>query len=265
MKQQIISHLTPAHPWGENLLWFDTIDSTNTHAKALAAAGAPHGTVLIADTQTGGRGRMGRSFLSPGGVGIYMSVILRPNCRAEDLMHLTCAAAVAVCDAVEEVTGLRPGVKWINDLVSGKQKLAGILTEMRVDPQSGLVSYAIVGIGLNCCQTAGDFPPELPMAASLSMVLGKPIDRSAVAAAMIRHLHIMDAALFAKKSTIMDRYRAGCITIGQAVAVHGYDQIRHGTALSVEDDGALTVRFDDGHIQSVSAGEVSVRGMYGYV
>ena len=265
MKEQILSHLTPGYPWGENLLWFDTIDSTNTHAKALANAGAPHGTVLIADSQTGGRGRMGRSFLSPGGMGIYMSVILRPHCQAEELMHLTCATAVAVCDAVEESTGLRPGIKWINDLVSGKQKLAGILTEMRVDPKTGLVDYAVVGIGLNCCQRKENFPPELPMAASLAMVLNKEIDRSAVAAAMIRHLHRMNDRLLTEKAEIMDHYRTGCITIGRAVAVHGHDQVRHGTALSVEDDGALRVRFEDGTIRSVSAGEVSVRGMYGYV
>ena len=265
MKEQILSHLTPGHPWGENLIWFDETDSTNTQAKALASAGAPHGTVLIADRQTGGRGRMGRSFLSPGGVGIYMSVILRPNCRPDQLMHLTCATAVTMCDALEASTGLRPGIKWINDLVFEKQKLGGILTEMALDTRTGLVQYAIVGIGINCCQKKGDFPQELPMAASLSMVLHKEIDRSKVAAAMIEALENMGRSLLSEKHAIMDRYRRDCITVGQDVSVHGFDAVRHGRALSVDDDGAMTVEFLDGHTESVHAGEVSVRGMFGYV
>ena len=104
----------------------------------LASQGAPHGTVLIADRQTGGRGRMGRSFLSPPGVGIYMSILLRPECAPQELMHLTCAVAAAMCRAVECAAGLRPGIKWTNDLVWGKQKFAGILTEMGLNAAGGV-------------------------------------------------------------------------------------------------------------------------------
>ena len=110
MKEQIISFLAESCPWQDSLLWFDTIESTNTTAKHLAREGAPQGTVLIADHQTGGRGRRGRSFHSPAGSGIYMSLILRPNCLPSQIMHLTCAAAVALCDAVEESCGIRPGI-----------------------------------------------------------------------------------------------------------------------------------------------------------
>ena len=141
MKQRILDHLPRNHPWAGNIHYFDTIDSTNTEAKRLAAAGAPHGTVLIAGHQTGGRGRMGRSFHSPAGLGIYLSVILRPECAPGDLMHLTCAAAVAMCDAVENAAGFRPGIKWTNDLVYGKRKLGGILTELAFG-SSGRVDYA---------------------------------------------------------------------------------------------------------------------------
>ena len=111
MKEQIIRNLRESCHWQDSLLWFDSIDSTNTMARELARQGAPHGTVLIADHQTGGRGRRGRSFHSPAGSGIYMSVILRPRCAPQQIMHLTCASAVAMCDAVEAATGLRPGIK----------------------------------------------------------------------------------------------------------------------------------------------------------
>lgn len=264
MKDAIISLLPPAHPWADRIQYFDTIDSTNTQAKKLAAAGAPHGTVLIAGHQTGGRGRMGRTFHSPAGLGIYLSVILRPRCAPAELMHLTCAAGTAMCDAVESFAGFRPGIKWINDLVHQGRKLGGILTELSLDA-SGHVNYAVVGIGINCCHTIEDFPPEIrDMAGSLSMAAGKPISPARVAAAMIHSLCRMDRRLLVEKPAIMDRYRADCVTIDQEVRVMT-DPPRQGFALDVDDDGALVVRFDDGRTETVNAGEVSVRGMYGYV
>ena len=265
MKDQILKNLTESCPWQDSVLYFDSIDSTNTRAKELAAQGAPHGTVLIADHQTGGRGRLGRSFLSPAGTGVYLSVILRPGCAPGQLMHLTCAAAVAMCDAVEEAAGFRPGIKWTNDLVYKNRKIAGILTELRIGP-NGLVDYAVVGIGINCCQQEEDFPPELrTMAGSLAMVSGKAVDRAEVAAAMIRALHEMDRHL-TDKAGFMDRYRRDCITVGREISLLKADgSVRHGTALSVDDEGALVVRFRDGTTEAVSSGEVSVRGMYGYL
>lgn len=266
MKEQILSYLSPQCPWGDHLHYYPSIDSTNTRAKAMAAAGAPHGTVLIADSQTAGRGRLGRSFLSPAGSGIYMTVILRPHCRPDGLMHLTCAAAVAMCGAIESVAGLRPGIKWINDLVIGKRKVAGILTELSVDPASGLAQYAVVGIGINCSQRQADFPEELrEVATSLALAAGKPIDRPRLAAAMIEAFWQMDGSLLAGRTAIMARYRENCMTLGRAVSVHHFDTVRHGTALDIAEDGALLVRFSDGHTEAVNAGEVSVRGMYGYV
>ena len=265
MKQEILSHLPPNHPWAETLHWFDTIDSTNTEAKRLAAVGARHGTVLIAGHQTGGRGRMGRSFHSPAGLGIYLSVILRPDCSPAELMHLTCATAVSMCDAVDAAAGFRPGIKWTNDLVHGKRKLGGILTELSLNAD-GTVNYAIIGIGINCRHTTADFPEELrDMAGSLSMVTGVSADTAKVAAAMIDALYSMDQCLLGEKAAIMDRYRADCVTIGQEVSVHRFEEVRHGTALGVDDAGGLTVRFEDGHTETVAAGEVSIRGMYGYL
>lgn len=265
MKQQILSRLSPAYPWKEHFQYFPELDSTNDRLKAMARQGAPHGTVLLADRQTGGHGRMGRSFLSPGGVGIYLSILLRPNCAPGDLMHLTCATAVAMCEAVEAAAGLRPGIKWTNDLVSGKRKLGGILTELGLSP-NGTVDYAIIGIGINCCQQLSDFAPEIQsIAGSLSMVTGKPINRAEVAAAMMDALHRMDSRLLTGKDAMLEAYRRDCITVGRDISLLRGDEVRHGRALDVDENGALVVRFADGHVEAVNSGEVSVRGMYGYL
>ncbi len=265
MINAIVSHLPKDFPWKDHIHWFDSIDSTNTRAKQLAAQGAPHGTVLIADSQTGGRGRLGRSFHSPAGSGIYLSVILRPQCHASKLMHLTCATGVAMCSAVESGCGIRPGIKWTNDLVFGKRKLGGILTELSLDAE-GQASYAIVGIGINCSQMESDFPSEIcPIATSLQIQTGNETDRSRVIAAMLVSLEEMSQKLLKQKEQIMAQYRKDCITVGQEISVVAGDSIRHGTAISVDDDGALLVCFSDDHIETVNSGEVSVRGMYGYI
>jgi BirA family biotin operon repressor/biotin-[acetyl-CoA-carboxylase] ligase len=264
MKEQILSHITAACPFRDTLHWYSTVDSTNTLAKHLAQQGAPHGTVLIAGHQTGGRGRMGRTFHSPQGHGIYYSLLLRPDCKAEELMHLTCAVGTAVCDAVEAVTGKRPGVKWINDLVIGKKKLGGILTELSVAP-SGDVNYAVVGIGINCTHSAADFPPELASIATSLAMEGLCADKARLCAAITQALYRLSLELISKKQDIMARYRKDCITVGQDIVVLRSDEKRYGNAIAVEDDGSLLVEYTDGSREAVSSGEVSVRGMYGYV
>lgn len=264
MKSQILTALSPAYPWKEHLHWFDSIGSTNDEARILAKAGAPHGTVLIADHQTGGHGRMGRSFHSPEGVGIYMTMILRPNCAPADLMHLTCATAVAMCNAVEAATGLRPGIKWTNDLVCGKRKLGGILTALGLTSK-GMVDFCIIGIGINCCQCSEDFPEEIrDMAGSLAMVTGNKIDRAKVAAAMMEALWQMDETLLTGVEQMLAQYRADCITLHQDVVLVRGEEKRYGHAVDIDSEGALVVRFADGHLEAVNSGEISVRGMYGY-
>ncbi len=265
MKERIVDNLRESCSWQDSLLWFDSIDSTNTRARELAKQGAPHGTVLIADYQTGGRGRRGRSFHSPAGMGIYMSVIMRPRCAAQELMHLTCAAAVAMCDAVEAAAGFRPGIKWTNDLVFEKRKIAGVLTELGFD-SAGMVDFAVIGIGINCCQGCDDFPEDIrAIAGSLSSASGKSIDRAKVTAAMMDALFRLDAALLTEKKQLLDRYRRDCITLGREVSIVRGDEIRHGRALDIDPEGALIVRLTDGSTETVNSGEVSVRGMYGYV
>ena len=264
MKQEILSHLSADYPWKEHFHWFPEIGSTNDHLRTLARQGAPHGTVLIADRQTNGHGRRGRSFQSLGGMGVYLSLLIRPDCAPTDLMHLTCATAVAMCNSVESAVSFRPGIKWTNDLVYQKHKLGGILTELGFTAQ-GKLDYAIIGIGINCCQKQTDFAEEIQsFAGSLSMITGNPVDRAKVAAAMMQALCQMDRDLLTKKDDMLESYRKDCITIGQEISLVRGEEIRHGLALRVDDAGALVVRFPDGSVEAVNSGEISVRGMYGY-
>ena len=198
-------------------------------------------------------------------MGVYLSVILRPDAPPERLMHLTCAVAEVLCDGVEAASGLRPGIKWTNDLVSGGRKLCGILTELSLEAESGHVQYAVVGAGVNCGQKLSDFPPEIQdIAGSLTMLTGKPVDRNTLAAEMIRSLSRLDGSLVEHREQWMDRYRRDCVTIGRAVSVSRAGETRWGQAVDVDGWGALLVDFGQGP-EAVHSGEVSVRGMYGYV
>ena len=259
----IRSHLGDC-PWRVYL--FSEVDSTNTRLKEMAKVGSPAGTVLVADRQTGGRGRLGRSFLSPDGVGVYLSALIRPDCAPTELMHLTCAVAVAMCDAVENAFGFRPGIKWTNDLVVGNKKLGGILTELGLDPKTGRVDYAILGIGINCGQTASDFDESIrDMATSARMVLGREPDRNRLIAEMVLALERMDRTLLVSPDAMLGRYRADCITLGKEISILRGDEVRHARALDIDREGGLIVRYDSGEIGTVTSGEVSVRGLYGYI
>lgn len=245
--------------------YFDTITSTNDVLKLLAAQGAPEGTCLIAGSQSGGRGRLGRSFLSPPEAGVYMSVLLRPKCTPLELMHLTCAAGCAACDAIQSAMGFRPGIKWINDIVYRKRKLAGILVEMGLEP-GGAVGYAVIGIGINCNQEETDFPPEIrSFAGSLKMAVEAPVSRAVIAAGMVDAFAQMNARLLTHQADILAQYRRDCVTIGKSVNVIRSEFSRPGKALDVDDAGALVVQYADGSVEHVNSGEVSVRGLYGYV
>lgn len=265
MKQQILSVLPGDHPWQNTIFCYDTVDSTNNIAKAMAKDGAPEGTIIIAQTQTAGRGRLGRSFHAPQGLGIYFSLILRPNCHPEQLMHLTCAVAVAMCNAVESCTGFRPQVKWINDLIANRKKLGGILTELSVNSQTGLVDWAVVGIGINCGHKTEDFPSELQsIATSLLQATGKCITPAELAPHMITALHTMRKDLFSKQQTMMNTYRKDCITLGRQVILLRGEEAKPGKALDVDDQGGLIMDFGDGKPYAVQSGEVSVRDFCGY-
>lgn len=263
-RREILRHLEGC-PWGKDIQVLEEVDSTSNQAKLQAAAGAPEGTVVIADTQTGGRGRLGRSFSSPKGMGMYLSAVLRPHAEPAQLLHLTCAVAVAVCDAVEKTVGVRPGIKWTNDPVIGNRKLCGILTELALEAEINEVQYAVVGIGVNCQQRQEDFDEAIrDVACSLAMATGKPVDRNLLTANCIRELEVLSRNYLAEKARYMAQYRKDCVTVGKQIQVVRGENVRRGFALNVDDDGGLLVAFEDGKTETVSAGEVSVRGMYGY-
>lgn len=260
MLSPIIQYLG-GHPWADKIQYFPAIDSTNNYAKKLAFDGAPAGTVVIAGHQTAGRGRLGRSFSSPKNMGIYLSVILRPDCPPAEIMHLTCAAGVAAVKAIDHP---EVGIKWTNDLVIGKRKLGGILTELSIDPATQKVSWVVVGIGINCSQKSWDFPKEIRhMACSLGM--DDRFDVLDLAADLIDSLYRMDRDLLTKKEEIMADFRKKCVTIGSEISVVRGDNIRHGKAVGVDSDGGLMVEYPDGTAETVTSGEVSIRGMYGYL
>ena len=166
------------HRTRENLHVLETVDSTNSFCRRLALEGAPDGTAVLADCQTAGRGRRGRSFQSPAGKGLFFSILWRPDCAPEELLPLTALSAVAVCRAIQRVTGVRPQIKWPNDLVLGGRKLAGILTEMSLEGESGHVSHVVVGIGINVHQQPEDFAGEVAdIATSLDLSLGGRVCR----------------------------------------------------------------------------------------
>ena len=248
------------HPWAGTVEVLDVVDSTNNYLKHLGAAGAPHGTVAVADCQTGGRGRLGRSFDSAAGAGVYLSVLLRPACPPRSLMTLTAQAAVAARRAIRTVTGAEAGIKWVNDLVLNGKKLCGILTELSLEAESGLVSYAVVGVGINCNRSADSFPPALrETAGSLLSETGQREDRNALAAALIRELSALPTLDWQAE------YRAACMNLGKDVQILAPGQPpRTGVALDVGPEAELIVQTENG-VEAVRSGEVSVRGLHGYI
>ena len=146
---------------GRRLLCLDTVDSTNTECKRQAMAGAEEGLVVIADEQTGGRGRLGRSFQSPKGCGLYLSALLRPRLEPAQVTDFTAWVAVAVCDGIEAACGVRPQIKWTNDIILGGKKLVGILTELGLESESNALEYLVPGIGINANHRPEDFTPEI--------------------------------------------------------------------------------------------------------
>lgn len=247
-----------------SLRCLDEIDSTNSYLKREALAGAPHGTVAVAECQSAGRGRMTRSFQSPAGRGVYLSVLLRPQLPPEELLGVTGMTAVAVCSAVERAAGVRPRIKWTNDLVLNGKKLCGILTELAVEGETGITQSLVIGAGVNVSHTPEDFGPEVAQMATSLAQEGYVVSRPALAAAMIEELCRLSDALGGDISPWVEAYRRDCVNLGRPVRLLWTDRQAEATAVDVDDQFGLVVRFADGSLTTVRTGEVSVRGLYGY-
>lgn len=234
-----------------------TVTSTNTIAKELAAKGAKEGTVIIAREQTEGKGRMGRSFYSPMASGVYFSLILRPTLNLEDSLLITTAAAVAVVKAIEEVTGVKAGIKWVNDIFADGKKVCGILTEASLNFESGGLEYAVIGIGINV--ETDNFPKELTHIAG-SLFSDKPTDqpiKSMLVAEVLNNIAECMSSLTDKR--YLEEYRRHSFLLGQEILVLKGNTSVSAKALDIDDKARLIVEYPDGRIETLSSGEVSVR------
>lgn len=249
---------------GGRTVYFDATDSTNVQAKRLAEAHAPHGTLVVSDRQDGGKGRRGRSWASPSGVGIWMSLILRPEIAPSSASMLTLAAALAVREGIQEETGLSPLIKWPNDLVLNGKKICGILTEMSTELME--IQYVITGIGINVNQR--EFPSEIrDTATSLSLEAGRCFRRSSLIAAILKAFE-KDYAAFLKTgdlSLLLEEYNACLVNRGKEVCILDPSGEYRAVAEGIDESGSLLVTLPDGTRREIISGEVSVRGIYGYV
>ena len=226
------------------------LTSTNDRAKALAEKGADM-TAVIADAQSSGRGRLGRTFFSPAG-GLYLSAVVRPHVKASECGKITAYAAVAAARGVERESGLRVEIKWVNDLYVRGKKICGILTEGGFGMENGELAYAVIGIGINL-RCAG-LPEELSVCATgIENESGKPVDRCRLAAAVLDELSRIDSG---KPEDFIDEYRSRSCVTGRRVTVDG---MYEATAEAITDDCSLVLRKDNGENVIFSAGEVSLK------
>ena len=241
--------------------------STNQDAKALALEGAAHGTFLLADEQTAGRGRLGRSFHSPKGTGLYLSMVLRPGGTLAAAVPITQAAAVAVCRALSVTEGLELSIKWVNDLFLNGKKVCGILTEAVSDFETGHIEALILGIGINVAPPTAGFPPEIRKVAG-TLADGEldanedmatdsaPLSRNRLAAAIIDEL--LDILPELETLTFLEEYRQRCFILGQRVTVQRGNDSFEAIAVSIDATGGLVVETDDGRQVTLNSGEVSL-------
>ena len=255
------------HLVGREVVCLDTVDSTNSEVKRRAANGAVEGLAVISDEQTAGRGRRGNAFQSLKGKGLFCSVLLRPQVALDALSQLTAWTAVAVCRAIEACCGLTCGIKWTNDIILDGKKLCGILTELEFEAESAAAVAVVVGVGVNVGQTEADFGSDLsPIATSLTQALGRPVRRAELAVHLLTALDEMYAAFPQGKNEYLAEYRRRCVTTGHEVALVRPDGGREPAfAQEVDDDFSLVCRLPDSSTRTVTAGEVSVRGLLGYV
>lgn len=251
---------------GKSIELHQVIDSTNNRARELALEGADEGTLIIAETQLEGRGRLSRSWISPRGKGIWMSLILKPDLSPDQAPHITAIAAVAIRKALNRATGLVIGIKWPNDIIIDGKKVCGILTEMHADIDR--IYYVVVGIGINVNMTQEDFPVELSSTAtSLRIALGRNLDRRQLIALIMEEIEEIYYTYLENRDfkQILDLCRQYSVTLNRPVKVIGRDTSFEGFAVDFDEDGSLLVKKDDGNIIKVMSGDVSVRGEGGYV
>jgi BirA family transcriptional regulator, biotin operon repressor / biotin---[acetyl-CoA-carboxylase] ligase len=254
----LLSRLGKTKVIGRDIQVFEQTTSTNDVIEKLARDGVKEGAVVFAESQTKGRGRLGRKWISPARTGLWFSILLRPDLRPQEATQLRVAAATALVRAIQSFTGLKPQIKWPNDILIRGRKVAGILTELSAELDH--IKYIILGIGVDVNLGAGEFPPELrKLATSLKIESGKTISRSGLATAILRELDADYARIcgggFAE---VADEWEAHCQTIGRNVTTQTGERKIRGRAESLDDDGALLLRTEHGHLERVIGGDVTL-------
>ncbi len=236
---------------------FESMESTNSYLMKKASEGEEGNFLVVAKSQSEGRGRRGKSFYSPTG-GVYFSILLRTNDGFKGAPYLTCMAAVSVMDAIKEVYDVDCGIKWVNDVYVGRKKCAGILTETTVDFESGGLKYAVVGVGINVREPEGGFPEDIR---EIACAIGKecPNGRNRLIASVVNNLIESVRCFECDQKQIMDRYREGSILIGKSVLVKKDNGDRAAKCLGITTDGYLEVEYVNGEKEELLFGEVSLK------
>ncbi|MHB9094124.1 MAG: biotin--[acetyl-CoA-carboxylase] ligase [Eubacteriales bacterium] len=244
---------------GKKIVYRETVGSTNELAKELAQKGAQQGTVVIAEEQTGGKGRMGRIWYSPAGQGLWFSVILRPRISPVDATKLTLVCAVAVANAVREITGLAAGIKWPNDILIDNRKAAGILTEMSAEIDK--VNYMVLGIGINVNFNSKTVPSDLAgIAMSLDEQTNTKISRIDLLAAVLNNLDMLYQDFTQGKfAAILSAWKEMSVTLNRWVKVVSPNTVDEGIAFDIDDEGILILMKKDGSMKRILSGDVSLR------
>lgn len=264
-EEELKSLLTGKTRWaGQEIYYYPDTDSTNIRAKEQGERGAPHGTLVVAGQQSAGRGRRGRGWESPPGCSIYMSILLRPEFLPSKAPMLTLIMAYSVAEALRTCTGMEVKIKWPNDIVLNGKKLVGILTEMSTEID--YINHVVIGVGVNV--NMASFSEEIAdTATSLRIETGEIIKRSTLIVEMMKHFE-QNYEKYLKTenlSGIREAYNRLLVNCGKEVKILGSKEPYQAVALGINDSGELLVRKQDGSEEAVYAGEVSVRGLYGYV
>jgi BirA family biotin operon repressor/biotin-[acetyl-CoA-carboxylase] ligase len=249
---------------GQNCIFLESVGSTNNYAKKIAEEGAPSGTLVIAEEQTGGKGRRGRTWTAARGSNVMMTLLLRPEIQPEHASMLTLLMALAVAGGIRKMTGLDARIKWPNDVVVNGKKICGILTEMNTEVD--YINYVVIGTGINVNQV--EFPEEIAhMAGSLCNELGQKVSRSALIQVILEELERL-YEIFLKTedlSEVCEKYNEICANVGHEIRVLEPGNEYTGTTEGINAKGELVVQKSSGERVCVYSGEVSVRGLYGYV
>lgn len=252
----ISADLSTSH-FGRSIMVLEETDSTNNYAKSLAANGAEDGMAVIADSQTAGKGRLGRNFFSPSGTGLYMSIIIRPDMSLDTVQLITSCAACAAAEAIETLCGREVSIKWVNDLYMNGRKICGILTEASLSLETKSLDYAVIGIGINVLSVKNIFGDDLSeIATSIEDETGLKLNRNRLCAEILNHLESSLGGI--EKRDFLDGYRRREILTGNIISASPNGIPITGKAVGIDENAGLVIELSDGSRRTLSSGEANL-------